>query len=128
MKRNQWGKNNPNWKGGRFHSTNGYIWLYMPDHPNSSKVSPVGYVLEHRYVVEQKLLRYLKKEEVVHHINGIRDDNRIENLVVTNASAHIGDHNKERIHTQESKEKHSIIAKTNMRNKNGQFIKRSERT
>lgn len=69
------GSNSPSWKGGRI-KTNGYVFIYQPDHPQAVK----RYVLEHRLIMEQCLGRYLKPEEVVHHINGITEDNRIENL------------------------------------------------
>jgi len=67
-----------NWKGGR-KLANKYIKIYQPDHPFCDSA---GYVLEHRLVMEQKLGRYLKPEESVHHINGKKDDNRIENLML----------------------------------------------
>jgi len=66
------------WCGGkRTGRTDEYIQIYKPDYPNCSKE---GYVMEHRLVMEQKLGRYLTKMEIVHHINGVRDDNRPENL------------------------------------------------
>ena len=58
---------------GRGHlTTDGYVRLYDK---NRNKA-----VLEHRLVMESKMDRELFKDEVVHHINGVRSDNRIENL------------------------------------------------
>ncbi len=73
------GDKHPNWKGGRISDGRGYILLYMPDHPRATKL---GYIREHIYVLEQKLGRYLEKGEIPHHINGIKDDNRPENLTI----------------------------------------------
>ena len=69
--------NHRNWKGGVIKSGEGYIAVYSPNHPFKQGK---GYVLKHRLVMGKKLKRYLTPIEVVHHINGIRKDNRIENL------------------------------------------------
>ena len=55
----------------------GYVLLYMPEHPNCAVSG--GYP-EHRYVMEQVIGRILEKHENVHHKNGIKNDNRPENL------------------------------------------------
>lgn len=55
----------------------GYVLISVKDHPNKM---PSGRILEHVYVMSQFLNRPLKKHEQVHHKNGIRHDNRIENL------------------------------------------------
>lgn len=56
----------------------GYILVRAPeDHPGARND---GSIYEHRLVMEEHLERFLYPEEVVHHINGVRDDNRIENL------------------------------------------------
>ena len=65
----------PRWKGGRF-LHEGYVLIYNPG------TNIQGYVSEHRQVIEKELGRTLAEEEVVHHKNGIKTDNRIENLML----------------------------------------------
>jgi len=62
---------------GKARTSDGYVRIRMPSHPNAGKD---GYVLEHVLVMSQRLGRPLEKRENVHHINGVRDDNRDENL------------------------------------------------
>lgn len=78
----KYGKEHWNWKGGRYKSERGYILIIAPNHPNKTKQ---GYIRQHRLIVEQIIGRYLNKIEVVHHINGILDDNRPENLYLFNS-------------------------------------------
>ena len=79
--------NNPNWKSGRTKLKNGYINIYKPEHPNAMGGK---YMREHRLVMEKSLGRYLKSTEYVHHVNGVKDDNRIENLKIVSMSTHFG--------------------------------------
>ena len=62
----------------------GYVLVPGDKHKNAHKN---GYILEHRLVMEKCIGRYLTRKEVVHHINGIKDDNRIENLMLFKSSA-----------------------------------------
>lgn len=71
------------WLGGRTVGKGGYILLWRPDHPRTQNR---GYVAEHRLVMEECLGRYLLPGENVHHKNGNRADNRLENLELWNTS------------------------------------------
>lgn len=71
----------------------GYVCLYIPTHPHANKE---GYVMEHVYLMEQSIGRLLTPEECVHHINRVRNDNRIENLQLMTKHDHMSLHSKER--------------------------------
>jgi hypothetical protein len=66
-------------RGKAHRNADGYIEIYNPDHPKRI-LSRKPYMLEHILVMEKYLGRYLLPGEIIHHKNGIRGDNRIENL------------------------------------------------
>lgn len=70
-------ENSPNWKNGRFKTPEGYILIKNKNHPFCNKK---GYIFEHRLKMERYLGRYLSNNEIVHHKNRIKHDNRIQNL------------------------------------------------
>lgn len=72
------GENHPQWRGGRWINEGGYVVLSAQhDHPNAIKR---GMILEHVKVMSEVLDRPLHPGETVHHKNGIKTDNRPENL------------------------------------------------
>lgn len=81
---NQTGEKSSNWNGGRFKNSSGYIKIHKPEHPKSS----YNYVYEHHLVWEKENEKLLPDGWVIHHINGIKDDNRIENLIAMEKSDH----------------------------------------
>lgn len=77
------GERHGSWKGGRYTNNLGYVLVRVPPedplHPAGNRTT-TSYMPEHRYVMAQKLGRPLRRTETVHHINGDRADNRVENL------------------------------------------------
>ena len=69
---------NGHWKGGRTKHHAGYLMVRVLDHPRARRNG--GYVFEHILVMEDLLGRYLLPDESVHHVNGVKHDNRPENL------------------------------------------------
>lgn len=83
IKQKNSGENNYNWKGGKYVEENGYIRTKINGRLKR----------EHRLIMEKHLGRELTNNELVHHRNGIRDDNRIENLEIVIKKMHFGNVN-----------------------------------
>ena len=73
------------WKIEKRISIHPYVFVIVRNHPRATRH---GYVLEHRIIMENNLKRCLKDNEIVHHKNGIKNDNRIENLEVMDEIKH----------------------------------------
>ena len=94
----------PSWNSGKRYSiapvektsyinSSGYVEVWC-GRGEGSKGRKDGYRLEHHLVMENKIKRPLQKGEIVHHINGIKTDNRIENLwLFSSVSEHRQSHN-----------------------------------
>ena len=83
------GEGHNNWKGGRWKDGLGYVMVWLS--PNDfflSMANKHNYVLEHSLIMAKSLGRNLHRWEIVHHLNHIRDDNRIENLQLVSDDRH----------------------------------------
>lgn len=96
------GEKNPNWKSDRKITNYGYVKIRIEDHPFKDCD---GFVFEHRLIAEKYLLtkdnsiiingkKYLKKEYIVHHIDGNRTNNEVSNLKIMTLGEHTSFHRK----------------------------------
>jgi hypothetical protein len=88
------GERNPNWKGGRYLRADGYYQIRIGGR----------YKMEHIYLMEQHLGRRMNRGEVVHHKNGNKTDNRLENLQVMTISEHMKHHHPQGVVRKQRKE------------------------
>ena len=121
------GSNNNFWGGG-IKLSQGYVRLYTPDHPCADSL---GYVAEHRLIVEKRIGRYLKPEEVVHHKNHIRNDNRPTNLqLLDNQNQHMSLHMKGnkswqgKTHNKDTKDKMTLARRKYWEAKHAFYIRK----
>lgn len=84
-------------------TTKGYCIIYKPLYEGSYKTPYLkGRIMEHKYIMEHHMGRLLRKGEVIHHINGIKHDNRLENLLLCRSNQqHIMVHMAEQKFVQE---------------------------
>lgn len=132
-KRNiKWGKSafegqgNPNFTGGQYVDEKGYMRVLRPKHPAENH----GYVYMHRLVMEDYLGRYLKPWEVIHHINEIKLDNRIENLYLCTSPEHSRIHSEGKVKSLEYKTHMRKQTRKNSKGKEkdaqGKFVKKEK--
>lgn len=90
----------------RIKTHRGYILVYCPAHPNAKSK---GHIYEHRYVVELYLGRYLEKNEFVHHIDGNKSNNNIENLDIVLNGPHVSNHYSDRDERVKEIQKNNLL-------------------
>lgn len=82
-------ESHPNWKGGKT-ITSGYVAvrLHPDDYPFSPMAQKSGYVMEHRLVMARHIGRPLMESEIIHHKDGNKQNNAINNLKLTFRGSH----------------------------------------
>lgn len=88
------GPDNPHWRGGVHHRSDGYILIRIDTFHKGHKGKK--YDLQHRIIMSQHLGRELLRTEVVHHLNGDPHDNRVDNLEIITQAEHAKKHDAER--------------------------------
>ena len=83
------------WAGGRHKNEEGYVRIHLATLSATERLlaEPMtgygNYLLEHRWVMAKHLGRPLTEDEVVHHRNGIKDDNHLSNLQLLTKQTHV---------------------------------------
>jgi len=116
----RFGAANPNWGGGRRQRDDGYISVYVGrEHPLATAK---GYAMEHRVLMSEHLGRYVTPEECVHHRDGDRANNVLDNLLLMNPSEHMRHHATGRTMSSETKQRlsqakmgHSVSDETRLK-------------
>lgn len=90
---------------GRKSNGEGYVLLKIPTHPYAHSN---GYVFEHRVMFESVIDAYLADDVIIHHINGVKDDNRFSNLQMMDRGYHTKVHHKGSKRSKETRRRNSI--------------------
>ncbi len=99
------GEEHHSWKGGRYINDQGYVMVHLPNNPHSYSN---GWALEHRVIASKKLGRKLKTSEQVHHIDGNKQNNSPNNLIILTCPQHTRLHSQNQNNRKENEENYLI--------------------